>query len=116
MHAEFYGDPDYETALQAATAIYPKLERGHKKAIDKAYKDAQKRAKKLEKDPEALAAAEAKAVELRAADAAAKDVKALAESTSIDETTSSTANEDDAAISAETSLVEPIAVDSNAES
>jgi hypothetical protein len=49
MHAEFYCDPDYETALQAATAIYPKLERGHKRAGDKAYKGAKKRAKKLQK-------------------------------------------------------------------
>lgn len=47
MHAEFDGETDYETALAAAMALYPDLERGHQRAIDKAYKDARKRAKKL---------------------------------------------------------------------
>lgn len=61
MHAEFFGDPDYETALAAATAIYPKLESGHKRAIDRAYKRAKKDARKLLKDEKALAAAVAAA-------------------------------------------------------
>lgn len=47
MHSEFNGESDYETALAAAMALYPELERGHERAIDKAYKDARKRAKKL---------------------------------------------------------------------
>ncbi len=67
MHSEFYGDPDYETALAAATSIYPKLETGHKRAIDKAYKTANKQAKKLLKDEDALAAARARVAELEAA-------------------------------------------------
>lgn len=47
MHSEFNGESDYETALAAAMALYPELERGHERAIDKAYKDARKRAKNL---------------------------------------------------------------------
>lgn len=47
MHSEFNSESDYETALAAAMALYPELERGHERAIDKAYKDARKRAKKL---------------------------------------------------------------------
>ena len=50
MHSEFNGLPGYEEALAAAMAVYPKLEKSHKKAIDKAYKDAKKRAKKLAKN------------------------------------------------------------------
>jgi hypothetical protein len=116
MHAEFYGDPDYETALQAATAIYPKLERGHKKAIDKAYKDAQKRAKKLEKDPEALAAAEANAAEVRAAEAAAKDAKALVENASTDESVNITPNDEDTEVPTESAIEEPITATANTKS
>ena len=50
MHSEFQGTAEYEKALAAAMAIYPKLEKSHKKAVDKAYKDARKRAKKLNRD------------------------------------------------------------------
>jgi len=46
MHAEFQGLPDYEQALAAAMAIYPTLERSHKRAIDKAYKNARREARK----------------------------------------------------------------------
>jgi len=49
MHSEFDGLPGYEEALGAAMAIYPRLEKSHKRSIDKAYKDAKKRAKKLKK-------------------------------------------------------------------
>lgn len=49
MHAEFNGLPGYEQALAAAMAVYPKLEKSHKRFIDKAYRDAKKRARKLEK-------------------------------------------------------------------
>lgn len=47
MHAEFDGEPDYETALAAAMALYPELERGHQRAIDDAYKEARKRARDM---------------------------------------------------------------------
>jgi hypothetical protein len=67
MHSEFYGDPDYETALAAATAIYPKLESGHKRAVDRAYKNAKRSARKLLNDDEALAAAVAAAAANNAA-------------------------------------------------
>jgi len=46
MHAEFQGLPDYEQALAAAMAIYPKLERSHKRAVDRAYKNARREARK----------------------------------------------------------------------
>jgi hypothetical protein len=46
MHVQFYGDSDYEQALAAATSLYPKLERGHERAVAKAYKDARKAAAK----------------------------------------------------------------------
>jgi hypothetical protein len=49
MHTQFNGLPGYEAALASAMAIYPKLEKSHKGSVDKAYKDAQKRAKKLAK-------------------------------------------------------------------
>jgi hypothetical protein len=49
MHQEFNGLPGYEQALAAAMAVYPKLEKSHKGYIDKAYRDAKKRAKKIEK-------------------------------------------------------------------
>ncbi|MCB1666435.1 MAG: hypothetical protein KDI28_11680 [Pseudomonadales bacterium] len=45
MHSEFNGEADYEQALAAAMAIYPELERGHERAIDKAYKDARRKAR-----------------------------------------------------------------------
>ena len=45
MHSEFEGEADYEQALAAAMAIYPELERGHERAIDKAYKDARRKAR-----------------------------------------------------------------------
>jgi hypothetical protein len=59
MHVEFEGDVDYESALAAATAIYPKLEKGHKRAVDKAYKDAKKKAAKYKKEQKAAAKAAA---------------------------------------------------------
>lgn len=46
LHSEFNGLPGYEKALAAAMAVYPKLEKSHKRYIDKAYKDARKRARK----------------------------------------------------------------------
>jgi len=49
MHEEFNGLAGYEQALAAAMAVYPKLEKSHKRSIDKAYRDAKKRARKLEK-------------------------------------------------------------------
>ncbi len=50
MHNEFNGLPGYEQALAAAMAVYPKLQKSHKRFIDKAYKDARKRARKLNKN------------------------------------------------------------------
>lgn len=46
MHSEFNGEPDYEQALAAAMALYPELERGHERAIDNAYKQARRNARK----------------------------------------------------------------------
>ena len=46
MHTQFEGGADYQKALAAAMAIYPELEKSHQRAIDKAYKDARKAAKK----------------------------------------------------------------------
>lgn len=50
LHSEYNGLPEYEKALAAAMAVYPKLEKSHKRYIDKAYKDARKKARKLEKE------------------------------------------------------------------
>ena len=49
LHSQYNGTPDYEQALAAAMAIYPKLATSHQKSVDRAYKDARKRAKKLRK-------------------------------------------------------------------
>ena len=49
LHSEFNGLPGYEDALGAAMAVYPRLEKSHKRSIDKAYKDAKKRARKLKR-------------------------------------------------------------------
>ncbi len=49
LHSEYNGLPEYESALAAAMAVYPKLEKSHRSYIDKAYRDARKRARKLEK-------------------------------------------------------------------
>ncbi len=68
MHAEFYGDPDYENALAATTALYPKLQGGHKRTIDRAYKKGKKNAQNLLKDKEALAVALAKVDKTQAVD------------------------------------------------
>lgn len=46
MHVEFYGSADYENALAAAMAIYPELEKTHKRSIDQAFKKARKEAQK----------------------------------------------------------------------
>lgn len=46
MHSEFNGEADYEQALAAAMALYPELERGHERAIDNAYKQARRNARK----------------------------------------------------------------------
>ena len=47
LHDAFNGTDGYDKALAAAMAIYPKLEKNHRKYIDRAYKDARKRARKL---------------------------------------------------------------------
>lgn len=47
MHVQFVGDSDYEQALASAMAIYPKLEQGHQRAVDNAFKEARKQARKL---------------------------------------------------------------------
>jgi hypothetical protein len=49
LHDQFHGTAEYEGALAAAMAVYPKLEKSHKKSVDKAYKDAKKRWKKMNK-------------------------------------------------------------------
>ena len=49
LHDQYNGLPGYEEALAAAMAVYPKLQKSHKRSVDKAYKDAKKRARKLEK-------------------------------------------------------------------
>ena len=46
LHDQYYGSDDYQKALGAAMAIYPELEKSHRKSVDKAYKDAQKAWKK----------------------------------------------------------------------
>lgn len=46
LHTQFEGSADYETALAAAMAIYPELEKGHSRAIDAAYKKARRSVKK----------------------------------------------------------------------
>lgn len=45
LHTQFEGSADYESALAAAMAIYPDLEKGHSRAIDAAYKKARRAAK-----------------------------------------------------------------------
>ena len=50
LHSEFDGLPGYEDALGAAMAVYPRLEKSHKKSVGKAYKDAKKRARKMKKE------------------------------------------------------------------
>lgn len=45
LHTQFEGSSDYETALAAAMAIYPELEKGHSRSIDAAYKKARKAAR-----------------------------------------------------------------------
>tara|TARA_R110002072_G_scaffold20841_3_gene75169 strand:- start:50592 stop:51212 length:621 start_codon:yes stop_codon:yes gene_type:complete len=50
MHQEFNGLPGYEKALAAAMAVYPKLEKSHKRYIDKAYQKARKQARALNRD------------------------------------------------------------------
>lgn len=47
LHHEFNGLPGYEKALAAAMAVYPKLEKSHDRAVDRAYRDARKRARRL---------------------------------------------------------------------
>jgi|MGYP006122707639 hypothetical protein len=44
LHSEFHGLPGYESALAAAMAIYPRLEKSHRSSVDKAYKNASKQA------------------------------------------------------------------------
>jgi len=55
LHSQFHGLPGYESALAAAMAIYPKLEKSHRSSVDKAYKDARKQARKLAKEQAKLA-------------------------------------------------------------
>jgi len=50
MHSQFNGLPGYEEALAAAMAIYPGLEKSHKRSVDKAYKDAKKEARRIAKE------------------------------------------------------------------
>ncbi|MCB1691817.1 MAG: hypothetical protein KDI19_03575 [Pseudomonadales bacterium] len=50
LHAKFNGTAEYEQALAAAMAIYPKLEKTHKRSVDQAYKKAGKQARKLAKN------------------------------------------------------------------
>jgi len=52
--------PGHESALAAAMAIYPRLEKSHRSSVDKAYKDASKQARKLAKEEAKRARAEAK--------------------------------------------------------
>lgn len=49
LHQEYNGLPGYEQALAAAMAIYPKLEKSYKSYVDKAYQNARKKARQLEK-------------------------------------------------------------------
>ena len=46
LHSKFAGTPGYQDALAAAMAIYPDLEGRHKAYVDKAYKQARKKARK----------------------------------------------------------------------
>jgi len=50
MHSQYQGTAEYEKALAAAMAIYPKLEKSHKKSVDKAYKKAKKAARKIKRN------------------------------------------------------------------
>tara|TARA_E500000331_G_scaffold333157_1_gene357102 strand:- start:1064 stop:1417 length:354 start_codon:yes stop_codon:yes gene_type:complete len=61
LHSEFNGLPGYESALAAAMAIYPSLEKSHRRSVDKAYKDARKEARRLAKEEKKRLKAEAKA-------------------------------------------------------
>ena len=49
LHSQFNGQPGYEKALAAAMAVYPKLEKSYKGYVDRAYKDAARQARRLEK-------------------------------------------------------------------
>lgn len=49
LHDEFNGSPGYEKALAAAMAVYPKLEKRHDRFVKRAYRDARKRARKLDR-------------------------------------------------------------------
>lgn len=46
LHVEYAGTADYETALAAAMAIYPALEKNHQRTIDRAYRDARREARR----------------------------------------------------------------------
>ncbi|MGJ8689085.1 MAG: hypothetical protein ACSHXZ_06125 [Gammaproteobacteria bacterium] len=46
MHSQFNGGAGYEEALAAAMAIYPELQEGHERAIDDAYKEARRQARR----------------------------------------------------------------------
>jgi len=50
LHSEFNGLPGYEDALGAAMAVYPRLEKSHKRSIAKAYKKAQRKARKMSRN------------------------------------------------------------------
>ncbi|MFK7865522.1 MAG: hypothetical protein AB8B95_15000 [Pseudohongiellaceae bacterium] len=47
MHSQFYGLPGYEEALASAMAIYPALEKSHDNSVERAYKQAKRKAAKL---------------------------------------------------------------------
>jgi hypothetical protein len=75
LHNEFGGEAGYEQALAAAMAIYPELEKSHRRALDKAYRDARKEARAYEKEQKRLAREAAKAAKeaAQAATAASTD-------------------------------------------
>lgn len=54
LHNEFGGEAEYEQALAAAMAIYPELEKSHRRALDKAYREARKAARAYEKKQKRL--------------------------------------------------------------
>lgn len=54
LHSQFHGLPGYENALAASMAIYPQLEKSHRSSVDRAYKDASKKARKLAKEQRKL--------------------------------------------------------------
>ncbi|MGJ3243384.1 MAG: hypothetical protein ACFE0O_10585 [Opitutales bacterium] len=54
LHHEFGGEAEYEQALAAAMAIYPQLEKSHRRALDQAYQEARQAARAYEKEQQRL--------------------------------------------------------------